>query len=176
MSKTGPTAVHANQSNIIFKFNVIPLPTKERLGDIGIYAGETNDTFHHGYIYECVEGTTYLDIIGFDPGRIGFDYAKASLEDFIDRIADILQDDTITIDRVKSGIFEYDLSMGGWHISGKDANGDTVFEDFTIYSEDLEDLGFIFLWPIEDYKDGEKMEYTLQHNAEFHFEWQRLQP
>jgi len=164
-----PEYIHHNQSNTIFKFNVMPLPTKERLGDIGIYAGETNSTYMHGYIYECVEGASYVDFIAFDPGRIAFDYRKGTLAAFFGEVTESYED-------IVSGTFEYLKDGNIWSINALDKDGNTIFEEYKLYTEDLEDAGFVMLWPIEEYKDGEKITYEFTHNKELNFEWQRVQP
>lgn len=161
--------IHTNQSNMIFKFNVMPLPSQQRLGDIGIYAGATNDSYHHGYIYECIEGTSYVDIIGFEPTRIGFDYTKGTLEDFFSEA-------TEDYGQIVSGTFEYLQAGDIWSISALDKDGNTIFEEYKLYTKDLENAGFVMLWPIYDYKDGEKIEYYFTHNKEINFAWKRVQP
>lgn len=161
--------IHTNQSNIVFKFNAMPLASKNRLGDFGIYAGQTNDTYTHGYIYECVEGKSYDDIIGFDPTKIGFDYTKGVLSDFF---AEATED----YDEVVGGSFKYLADGDIWEISGVDKDGETVFEEYKLYTDDLKDAGFVFINPPSDYKDEEVISYYLKHNVENNYTWQRVQP
>ena len=167
MSKSVPVPIHAHQNNIICKFNVMPIPCEERLGDMGVYAGETSDSFTHGYMYECVEGTSYIDVIGFEPSRIGFDYTKGTLSGFF---GEATEDYT----KIVGGTFEYLKDGNIWSISAVDKDGKTIFEDYKLYTEDLEDAGFVMLWPIYDYKDGEKLDYTLIHSKEVGYSWERV--
>lgn len=147
----------------------MPLPSQERLGDIGIYAGETNESYHHGYIYECVEGTSYVDIIGFEPTRIGFDYTKGTLEAFFSEAAE-------DYSKIVGGTFEYLKAGDLWSISAVDKDGNTLFSEYKLYTLDLEEAGFVMLWPIYDYKDGEKIQFYFTHNKQIDFEWVRVQP
>lgn len=164
-----PEHIQHNQSNSIFKFNVMPLPSEKHLGDICIYAGETNSTYTHGYIYECSTGASYTDLIGFEPAKIAFDYTKGTLADFFSDITEYYKN-------IKGGVFEYLKEGNTWSISAVDEDGNTIFEEYKLYTEDLEEAGFVMLNPMYEYKNGEKIEYYFNHNEKLDYTWQRVQP
>lgn len=59
-----------DESRIIVKSATIPTAGENYLGSVYMYVGETNSTYTHGYIYECVEsGSTYAwERIDVQPG------------------------------------------------------------------------------------------------------------
>lgn len=59
-----------DESRIIVKSATIPTAGEGYLGSVYMYVGETNSTYTHGYIYECVEsGSTYAwERIDVQPG------------------------------------------------------------------------------------------------------------
>lgn len=168
MGNDNPQYIHSNQSNTIFKYNIMPRAGKERLGDFGIYAGETTDNYTHGYLYECVLGQSHYDLIDFEPAKIGFDYTKGYLEVFF---ADLTED----YDDLVSGSMKFLKAGNIWAIDGKDKDGKVLFEDYKLYTEDLEDAGFVFTFPPDHYLDEEVINYTVNHNIVNEYKWQRVE-
>lgn len=155
--------------NIIIKSNVIPDASAEELGNMYIYAGTTNSTYTHGYIYECVGSNIEYDgVIGFDPGKIAFDYTKGTLADFF-------EDNHInSYWEVVVGSMTYLADGDIWAIEGRDSLGNTVFTGLQLYTQDLVDAGFVFINPPQDYADEEVIEYFTGWTAEGSFAWQRI--
>ncbi len=169
MSKQHPQAIHPSDANVVMIASKMPRAQESLLGCIYLYSGDTDSDFTHGYIYECVEGTSYVDIIGFDPARIGFDYTKGTLEAFFSEAAE-------DYSKIVGGTFEYLKAGDLWSISAVDKDGNTLFSEYKLYTPDLEDAGFVMLWPIYDYKDGEKIQFYFTHNKQINFEWVRVEP
>ena len=46
---------NVNSKKVIIKSDSIPEASEKNLGDMYIFSGETNHSFVHGYIYECVK-------------------------------------------------------------------------------------------------------------------------
>lgn len=150
-------------SSVIIKSDTLPTASESLEGAIYQYSGTTG-VYTHGYIYECKENTIYDPRIDFVPSKIGFDYDKSLLDFFSEITPDYLN--------VKEGIFEY-LSAGDiWSISGKDENGNTIFSEYKLYTDDLRDYGFVFIYP--EYSDGEQIAYGLYLNPSLSYEWERI--
>lgn len=46
---------NVNSKKVIIKSDSIPEASEKNLGDMYIFSGETNHSFVHGYIYECIK-------------------------------------------------------------------------------------------------------------------------
>lgn len=168
-----------DENRIIIKTDTIPTASEDNFKKIYCYSGETNTTYTHGYIYECKAEANYAPIIGLYPTKIGFDYTKGDLVSF-------WQQATPNFASIHHGIFEYDLSSDIWLISALDKNGNTILPNdwsdlngFKLYTQDLVDAGFVMLHPMEDYADGEQLEYEIDWHAtysNFYFERIDVQP
>ena len=133
-------------NKIIVKSDTIPDAGKKYKNAVYQYVGETNPTYIHGYIYECVSSQSYLARATFEPHDFVFDEINHSLTNFFSEITDdYLQ--------IKSGRFKYLQAGDVWNINGLDENGDTVFSDYQLYTQDLVDAGFTFIVPMEDISD-----------------------
>lgn len=168
-----------DENRIIIKTDTIPTASEDNFKKIYCYSGETNATYTHGYIYECKAEANYAPIIGLYPTKIGFDYTKGDLVSF-------WQQATPNFASIHHGIFEYDLSSDIWLISALDKNGNTILPNdwsdlngFKLYTQDLVDAGFVMLHPMEDYADGEQLEYEIDWHttySNFYFERIDVQP
>lgn len=152
---------------IIVKSATIPTAAVKYVGAVYQYVGETNSTYTHGYIYECKEDVTYDGLIGFEPAKIGFDYTKGNLIEFLSSI-------TPDFANVVGGSFTYSVAGDIWTINGIDSEGNTVFDNYKLYTPDLEDEGFVFLYPAQDYEDGEVVEYYLNLTPSSTYAWERI--
>lgn len=140
---------------IIVRSATIPTASADLVGKVYQYAGTTNGQYTHNYIYECVAGeTTYDGLIGFEPTKIAFDYTKGNLAEFF-------SDTTPNFAQVTHGTFTYLAAGDLWAISGQDANENVLFDNYKLYTQDLEDAGFVFINPPQDYTDGEVIDYTV---------------
>lgn len=124
-------------------------------------------TYHNGYVYKCEAETTNTGTIGFEPAKIGFDYTNHSVEE---AFSEMTQDPTV----VTKGTFVYDSSAALWTISGKNADDQDIFTGYKLYTEDLEDLGFVMLNPSADYVDGETLEFEITWTSATSYNWTRI--
>lgn len=154
-------------SDIIIKSPTMPEASSDTVGEVRQYVGSTDVSYTHGYIYECIESTVYDGLIGFEPAKIGFDYTQGSLIEFLEGL-------TLNYPQVAGGVFKYDIAGDIWTINGVDSEGNTVFDNYRLYSQDLRDAGFVFLNPTEDYADGEEIDYYLTLTATSVYSWNRL--
>lgn len=156
------------RKNVIVKSQTMPTPNAELLGYEYQYMGETNSTYTHGYIYECVTGEpSYESIIGFEPTKIAFDYTRGDLAAFFGEI-------TPNFPQITHGTFTYDIAGNIWTIVGKDANENVIFDNYRLYTEDLEDAGFVFINPPEDYHDGDVFDYSVNFTEIATYNWERI--
>lgn len=145
--------------------NTIPEAAKKHLGKVYMYVGATNDTYTHGYIYECTGGTVYSGQIEFTPSKIAIsndDYAAflKSSERYIEHPETITQ-----------GKMLYNAPSGIWRWSGYDSEGNYVGRR-QIYQSDYEQYGFEFTGTFED---GEELEFSTTITATpGDFSWTRL--
>lgn len=124
-------------------------------------------TYHNGYVYKCEAETTNTGVIGFEPAKIGFDYTNHSVEE---AFSEMTQDPTV----VTKGTFVYDVAGNLWTISGKNADDQDIFTGYRLYTEDIEDLGFVILNPIGDYTDGETLEFEITWTSATSYNWARI--
>lgn len=166
---------------IIVKSATIPTASADLLGAVYQYVGQTDSTYEHGYIYECVAETTTETLIMFDPvgtGKLGFDYQNHSVYELFDRIA-ALTTPTFDPQDVVSGSFRLDKANELWYISGYDANGNALFTDFTVEATGgeycLDGYGYIytFLFP-DDYEDGHTENFTIVQDQQSVYSWERI--
>ncbi len=152
---------------IIVKSSEMPVPSAEYNGEIYIYAGETSETYTHGYIYECKSETTYTALIGLEPTKIAFDYTLGEPAEFFKKI-------TPDYAQIVGGRFKYYENADIWNINGLDSEGNTIFENYQLYSQDLIDAGFVFIVPMADISDEEELEYYLNYTATTNYKWERI--
>ena len=150
------------------RLSVIPQGSEENAGRVVCYTGDDSESYTHGYIYECKEEKQYSGIIGFEPSKIGFDYTKGVLLDFF-------KEATPDYLRIVRGTFTYSLSANLWTITGYDSEDNEVFSNYKLYTEDLEEAGFVMLNPMGDYSDGEVLDYSLKITQESaSYSWVRI--
>ena len=176
---------------IIIKDTVIPEASEKHLGKMYCYAGETNSTYTHGYIYECV-GTTEAQSITTDfyPGKMAFDYEAAThpyktftsdaeaMTDFfktvlkIDNPYDIVSG-KLVVD--EATIVDPNQHLEMWNVFCTDKNGQQVLSNYKISAGDLEAYGFQFAYPAADYHENEPINYTLNWITSVNdIHWERI--
>lgn len=152
---------------IIVKSNVIPDAGEKYVDAVYQYVGETNETYTHGYIYECVSSQSTLARAIYTPAYFVFDENRGSLVNFFSEITDdYLQ--------VVSGRFKYLQAGDIWNINGLDENGNTVFSNYQLYTQDLIDAGFTFIVPMGDIEDDEEVSYELKYFQQTNYAWNRI--
>ena len=180
---TGGSGGGSSGKKTIVKSDIMPEAGGKYEGEIYIYAGETNETYTHGYIYECVDDVQVERVIALDPvgseiHKLAFDYVNHDVLELFQRIASL---STPTFDPadVVTGSLRLDKINELWYISGKDANGDALFSDFTVggtgdeYS--LDAYGYIYLYLFADeFEDGHEEEFLIMTGQQDVYGWQRL--
>ena len=152
---------------IIVKSPTMPEAGEKYNGEVYMYVGETSASYTHGYIYECVSSQSYLARATFEPHDFVFDELNHSLVDFFAEASDdYLQ--------VVSGRFKYLQDGDIWNINGLDENGDTIFSDYQLYTQDLIDAGFTFIVPMEDISDGDEVSYEVTFHEQTNYSWERI--
>lgn len=155
-------------SSIIIKSKVIPTATQELVGTEYQYTGETNQTYTHGYIYECVSSTVYNEAIYFEPHKVAFDYDVGTLEHFFkdNNINDYLD--------VTHGTMTYYEAGDIWALEGLDADNNIVFTGLQLYTQDLIDYGFVFINPMTDFEDEEVIDFETTFTPVVSYVWTRI--
>ena len=154
-------------SSSIRKASVMPEASADLKGEVYIYTGQTDEDYTRGSVYECIRSESTLARAVYTPAYFVFDELNHSLVDFFAEASDdYLQ--------VVSGRFKYLQDGDIWNINGLDENGDTVFEDYQLYTQDLIDAGFTFIVPMEDISDGDEVSYELSYHTIEVYQWDLL--
>lgn len=157
------------QDKVIIKSDTIPTAGADQLGQMYCYSGETNNTFAHGYVYECVAGTpVYSDSVTFEPATLSGTVVTATSDSLANLCAEYITGADIT--EIVSGTITYDQSGGLWVFVGKDAEDNTV-GTFQLYTQDYEDAGFTFTGTPED---GDVINFTCTITETSTYSWERI--
>lgn len=175
-----------NEDRIIIKSPTIPTADVDSFGKFYCFSGESNSTYTHGYIYQCIADVNIeyiIDLQQADPGilvnKLGFDYTSHSPIELFERIA-ALTTPTFDPASVKSGSFVLDKANEIWYVSGYDADGNLIFEDFTVngtgdeYS--LDAYGFVYIDHFPDnFEEGYTEDYRLiSHEVYSNYRWAQM--
>ena len=158
-----------SEDKVIIKSDTIPTAGADQLGQMYCYSGETNNTFAHGYVYECVAGTpVYSDSVTFEPATLSGTVVTATSDALANLCAEYITGADIT--EIVSGTITYDQSGGLWVFVGKDAEDNTV-GTFQLYTQDYEDAGFTFTGTPED---GDVINFTCTITETSTYSWERI--
>lgn len=135
----------ARKEEIIVKSNTIPTASADLVGFVYQYVGETNQTYEHGYIYECK--AIPADTLVFSPDTVSCSWTDLSA---------FLQTETADYNSVVAGTMTYVENAELWRLVFTDANGDTVLT-YQQYTADWEDVGFTFN---DIFHDGDIVSFT----------------
>lgn len=135
-----------DENTIIVKSDTIPTAGADNVGQMYIYAGETDATYTHGYIYECVGTPIYDSTVEFNPASISGTTAACSGSDFA---ALVTTWGSGAIDTIIKGTLTYDQSGELLVFVGQD-DTDTTVCTFQLYEQDYEDAGFTFTGTFQD--------------------------
>lgn len=150
---------------IIVKSSTIPEAGESYAGAVYQYVGTTTETYTHGYIYECVGSESTIARAVFEPHYFVFE--GDNLTSFFESLGD-------TSHEVVSGRFKYLQAGDIWNINGLDENGNTIFSDYQLYTQDLIDAGFVFIVPMEEITDESEVNYELAYFELIDYAWERL--
>lgn len=116
----------------------LPTASRAHVGKLKQYIGATNDTYTHGFFYECLKTESYTitsEITG----------ATCSSENLLALLMQITPDFV----KVVGGSMEYDASGATWNITLLDKHLETI-ATYRLYTVDLEEIGFVFPETLED--------------------------
>lgn len=170
---TGSGGGSIDESRIIIKSDTIPVASQEELGKFYCYSGVTSTNFHHGFVYECVEGEpTYSDTTTFEPATISGTVVTTTNNALANLASEYITGADIT--EITNGTLTYDESGNLLVFVGKDAEDNTV-GTFQLYTEDYQDAGFTFTGTLED-GDVIAFECTITESSTYVWERLNLQP
>lgn len=165
---TGSGGGGVDENKVIVKSATIPEASADELGKFYCYSGETNSSFTHGYVYECVEGQpTYTDSVEFEPASVSGTVVTATSNSLANLCAEYITGD---ITSIVSGTMTYDESGDIWVFVGKDAEDNTV-GSFQLYTQDFIDAGFTFTGTLQD---GDVVAFTCTITESSTYVWERL--
>ena len=158
-------SIGAGGGDVIIKTRTMPEASEEEFGNMRIYSGETNETYTHGYIYECVGVETYdITPIIFEHSNIGFDYRNAderfnyqtdgeAMQGFLQLVLrntghTFIEATTIELTR------RDDMENSMWYVAVKNSLGESLVSEYLLYRGDLEAFGFTFIVPESEYIPG----------------------
>lgn len=159
-----------DESKIIIKSAEIPVASADELGKFYCYSGTTDATYTHGYIYECVVGSTYYTAnIAFDQGT----FASESFEKAGQLIVDAGVTDPT---EVTGGTMTYALAGNIWSIVFTDTNGNALNTPYNIYTDDLEqDYDILPVIDPSEFTDGQVVGMLINNVREIQgYIWERL--
>lgn len=164
---TGSGGGSVDETKVIVLSDTIPTADADSLGKFYCYKGETNASYTHGYIYECVAGTpTYTGTVSFEAATTSGTTVTCSGDDF----ANFLTEDGADPTQIVSGTMTYDVGADGWRLVGKDAEDNTV-TTFLEYTQDYLDHGFVFTGvPVND----DVIAFTCTVEEVSTYSWERV--
>ena len=180
-----------DENRIIIKSDTIPTASEDTYKKIYIYAGETNSTYTHGYIYEC-KGTEEAQSIttDFNPGKMAFDYEAAThpyktftsdaeaMSDFITSILKINNPYDIVSGKLvvdENTIIDPNQHLEMWNVFCTNKKGQQILANYKINASDLEDYGFQFAYPAADYHENEPITYSFNWTTLINnIHWERI--
>lgn len=152
---------------VINRTDVMPVASADNAGEAYQYAGSTNASFTHGYIYENKKTATYTGTVSFEAASLSGTTVTCSGDDF----ANFLTESGVEPLSVVSGTMTYDAAGSLWVLVGKDSGGNTVLT-FQEYQQDFEDAGFSFTGTPQD---GDVVAFTCAvEEASATYQWIRV--
>lgn len=157
-----------DESKVIVKSSTIPTADADSYRKMYIYAGETDATYTHGYIYECQKtSATYTGTVSFEAATLSGTTVACDGDVFANFLTEAGADPTPIV----SGTMTYDSGADGWRLIGKDAEDNTI-TNFIEYTEDYTDAGFTFTGTPQD---GDVVAFTCTvSEASSTYSWVRL--
>lgn len=159
-----------DEDRVIIKSAEIPVASEDELGKFYCYSGTTNANYTHGYIYECVAGSTYYE------ANIAFEHSTFASEDFY-KAGQLIVDAGVTDPtQVTGGTMTYALAGNLWSIVFTDADGNALNTAYNIYTEDLEqDYDILPTIDPSEFTDGQVVNMSINNIvAHTDYSWERL--
>lgn len=150
---------------IIIKDTTIPTASADNANEMYIYAGQTNATYTHGYIYENQYTPSYTGSITFDPATISV--SDADYGAFLTAGTRYIENPTA----ITHGTMTYHGVSAIWRMECYDANN-TLVGARQLYQSDYEDAGFVFTGT---FSDGDVVNFTTSIEvASSSYQWVRI--
>lgn len=182
-----------SKKRIIIKSDTIPEASEKTYKLIYIYAGESNGTYHHGYIYECIADVEYSLKYTPDPDDhdnkrdIAFNFVSPYTSDsqamqaWLKNVIQLDKQD-ISFTQVASGsiirkTFDDDRADSMWNVILRDKDGNVLYQsERGIYTLDLESFGFTFIWPNDYYLVDVPSSFTIEWSvaSTSNYRWEQL--
>lgn len=150
---------------VIIKSSTIPTASAANAGAMYCYAGQTNSTYTHGYIYENQYVPNYSGTITFSPA--GISVSDENFSAFLNTWKQYLTTPTL----VTNGTITYFADSDVWRMVMKDANNQQIGM-LQLYQQDYEDSGFTFP---ADPQDGDEYTFTTTiTETSSSYQWVRI--
>lgn len=159
-----------NYDEIIIKSADIPAAGADQLNKFYCYDGETNASYTHGYIYECVAGAVYYE------ANIAFDHSTFASESF-EKAGQLIVDAGVADPtEVTGGTMTYALAGNLWSIVFTDADGNALNTAYNIYTEDLEqDYDILPTVDPSEFVDGQVVGMSINNIVRHQeYSWERM--
>ena len=159
-----------DEDKVIVLSDTIPTADAHSLGKFYCYKGTTNASYTHGYIYECVAGSSYYT------ANIAFDQSTFASESFEKAGQLIVDAGVVDPTEVTGGTMTYALAGNLWSIVFTDANGNALNAAYNIYTDDLEqDYDILPVVDPSEFTDGQVVNMLI-NNIEEHqtYSWERV--
>ena len=159
-----------DETKVIVLSDTIPTADADSLGKFYCYKGTTNASYTHGYVYECVEGSTYYE------ANIAFEQSTFASESF-EKAGQLIVDAGVSDPtEVTGGTMTYALAGNLWTIVFTDENGDALNTGYSIYTDDLEqDYDILPVVDPSDFVDGQVVNMTINNVSEVQgYLWERI--
>jgi len=160
----------ADETKVIVLSDTIPEADVSNLGKFYCYKGTTNANYTHGYVYECVEGSSYYE------ANIAFEQSTFASESF-EKAGQLIVDAGVADPtEVTGGTMTYALAGNLWTIVFTDGNGDALNTGYSIYTDDLEqDYDILPVIDPSDFVDGQVVNMTINNVSEIQgYLWERI--
>lgn len=159
-----------DENKVIVKSDTIPEASADELGKFYCYSGETNSSFTHGYVYECVEGSSYY------VANIAFEQSTFASESFEKAGQLVVDAGVVDPTEVVGGTMTYALAGNLWTIVFTDENGNALNTGYSIYTDDLEqDYDILPVIDPSDFVDGQVVNMTINNVSEEQgYLWERI--
>lgn len=167
---TGSGGGSVDESKVIVLSDTIPTADADNLGKFYCYKGTTNASYTHGYVYECVEGSTYY------VANIAFEQSTFASESF-EKAGQLIVDAGVSDPtEVTGGTMTYALAGNLWSIVFTDENGNDLNTPYSIYTDDLEqDYDILPVIDPSDFVDGQVVSMTINNVSEEQgYVWERI--
>lgn len=155
-------------SRVVEKSATIPTASEQTLSKVYMYTGDTNETYTHGYIYECKATPVYSDSTTFEPATISGTVVTETNNALSALAGQYIHGDVTSI---ASGTLTFDSVGNLWIFYGYDSEN-TEVGHFQLYQEDYEDAGFTFTGTPQN-NDVVAFTCTITQTSSIYY-WERI--